>query len=158
MTLNCWLTRSQSEWLIPPLIAPRGAAPPNCSGAAPAASAPAEEAGACGRSIVTRKNRCLPTFHSTSTMSKPSDRATRSAASRIRSKSISGRSVAPGRPGCDAFLFLGQQKSGLAPTEFSDRLQSENSIVLGKFKSKEHSAEVAQGGIYPALEEGTFTR
>src|SRR5712691_6822265 len=38
-------------------------------------------------SMYTRKNRCLPIFHSTSTISSPSERATRSAAARIFSKS-----------------------------------------------------------------------
>src|SRR5258708_2209173 len=37
--------------------------------------------------MYTRRNRCLPTFHSTSTISSPSERATRSAAPRIFSKS-----------------------------------------------------------------------
>src|SRR6267378_3272571 len=37
--------------------------------------------------MYTRRNRCLPTFHSTSTISRPSERATRSAAPRIFSKS-----------------------------------------------------------------------
>src|SRR6266699_693286 len=39
-------------------------------------------------SMYTRKHRCLPIFHSTSTISSPSERATRSAAARIFSKSI----------------------------------------------------------------------
>src|SRR5437870_374687 len=38
-------------------------------------------------SMYTLRNRCLPTFHSTSTISRPSERATRSAAPRIFSKS-----------------------------------------------------------------------
>src|ERR1700704_5001283 len=73
--------------------------------------------------------RCLPTFHSTSTTSKPSERATRSAASRMRSRSISAfplplefRSAAadtsaPGAP------VRAQQKSGLSPTEDCVRLR-----------------------------------
>src|SRR5258708_13557182 len=81
-----------------------------------------------GLSMVTRRKRCLPTFHSTSTTSKPSERATRSAASRMRSRSISAfplppefrsaaaETSAPGAP------VRAQQKSGLSPTEDCVRL------------------------------------
>src|SRR6266581_296442 len=75
MTLNCWLTRSQSAWLMPP-TAP--ASPSSC---------PEGAAGGQGRSMYTRRKRCLPIFHSTSTTSRPSERVTRSAAARMRSKS-----------------------------------------------------------------------
>src|SRR5437667_367664 len=82
ITLSCWLTRSQSAWLIfgngsfTTLLAP----------SVPPASL-ITAAGFGTRSMYTRRNRCLPIFHSTSTISRPSERATRSAASRIFSKS-----------------------------------------------------------------------
>src|SRR5579871_5429084 len=72
--------------------------------------------------MYTRRKRCLPIFHSTSTTSKPSERATRSAASRIFSKFTQRL---PGLGRLNARYHRQQQKSGLAPTSKCDPLQSE---------------------------------
>src|SRR5256885_486724 len=72
--------------------------------------------------MYTRKNLCFPTFHSTSTTSSPSDRATRSAAARIFSK-FTRRLLRQGR--YQVHSNRQQQKSGLAPTHPCDPLQSE---------------------------------
>src|SRR5712692_2921507 len=117
ITLNCWLTRSQSEWLIFGYGSLSASSPPKC----PAASLIAT-AGFGTRSIYTRRNRCLPTFHSTSTTSSPSERATRSAAPRIFSKSTQ-RLPDPSRSALHS--NRPQQKSGLAAHSSCDPLQSE---------------------------------
>src|SRR5262249_47861929 len=72
--------------------------------------------------MYTRRNRCLPTFHSTSTISSPSERATLSATSRIFSKFT--RRL-PGQSRSKVHSNRRQQKSGLAPTHPFDQLQSE---------------------------------
>src|SRR5260370_28250318 len=72
--------------------------------------------------MYTRRNRCLPTFHSTSTTSSPSERATRSAAPRIFSKSTQ-RLPDPSRSALHS--NRPQQKSGLAAHSSCDPLQSE---------------------------------
>ena len=82
ITLSCWLTRSQSAWLI----FGKGSCTTSLAPKGPAASL-ITAAGLATRSMYTRRNRCLPIFHSTSTTSRPSERATRSAAARIFSKS-----------------------------------------------------------------------
>src|SRR6202022_3417322 len=70
--------------------------------------------------MYTRKNLCFPTFQSTSTTSSPSERATRSAAARIRSK-FTWRLPDHGR--YQVHPNRGQQKSGLAPTHRCDRFR-----------------------------------
>src|SRR2546421_378008 len=72
--------------------------------------------------MYTRRNRCLPTFHSTSTISSPSDRATRSAALRIFSKSTQRL---PDRSRSAVHSNRRQQKSGLVAHSSCDPLQSE---------------------------------
>ena len=86
--------------------------------------------------MYTLRKRCLPTFHSTSTTSKPSDRATRSAASRIFSNC---KQRLPGLGRSDA-QRVGHvrvckqtpkpdrqtQKSGLAPTRSCDPLRAKS--------------------------------
>src|SRR5882762_5015316 len=68
--------------------------------------------------MYTRRNRCLPTFHSTSTISRPSERATRSAAPRIFSKSTQRL---PDHSRSAVHSNRRQQKSGLAPTHGATR-------------------------------------
>src|SRR3984957_11765776 len=68
-----------------PPTPPRPPPPPGPKTTPAASVIPAPAFGT--RSMITRKKRCFPTFHSTSYISRPSDRATRSAASRIFSKS-----------------------------------------------------------------------
>src|ERR1700739_1859994 len=75
MTLSCWLTRFKSAWLI--FGEGLGASSPSIASAGFAGGT---------RSMYTLRKRCLPIFHSTSTTSRPSERATRSAASRTFSK------------------------------------------------------------------------
>src|SRR5260370_22175300 len=75
--------------------------------------------------MYTLRNRCLPTFHSTSTISSPSERATRSAAPRIFSKSTQ-RLPDPSRSALHS--NRPQQKSGLAAHSSCDPLQSENTV------------------------------
>jgi hypothetical protein len=70
--------------------------------------------------MYTRKNLCFPTFHSTSTTSSPSERATLSAAARIRSK-FTWR--LPGHRRYQVHPNRRQQKSGLAPTHRCDRFR-----------------------------------
>src|SRR5271169_3313244 len=72
--------------------------------------------------MYTRRKRCLPIFHSTSTTSKPSERATRSAASRTFSKFTQRLH---GLRRSKAQYPRRQQKSGLAPTYVATRFQSE---------------------------------
>src|SRR6202040_3201902 len=73
------------------------------------------------RSMYTRRNRCLPTFHSTSTISRPSERATRSAAPRIFSKSTQRL---PDHSRSAVHSNRRQQKSGLAPTHGATRFRA----------------------------------
>src|SRR6267143_1641103 len=70
--------------------------------------------------MYTRKNLCFPTFHSTSTISSPSERATRSAAARMLSKFT--RRL-PDRSRYQLHPNRNQQKSGLAPTHPCDRFR-----------------------------------
>src|SRR6266481_8024748 len=72
-------------------------------------------------SMYTRRNRCLPTFHSTSTISRPSERATRSAAPRIFSKSTQRL---PNHSRSAVHSNRRQQKSGLAPTHGATRFRA----------------------------------
>src|SRR5712671_309818 len=74
MTLNCLLTRSQSA------CETFGYGSTSSSPFAWPLPSPIETG---TRSMYTRRKRCLPIFHSTSTTSSPSERATLSAASRI---------------------------------------------------------------------------
>src|SRR6266403_3213830 len=74
MTLNCLLTRSQSA------CETFGYGSTGSSPFAWPLPSPIETG---TRSMYTRRKRCLPIFHSTSTTSSPSERATLSAASRI---------------------------------------------------------------------------
>ena len=55
------------------------------------------------RSMYTLRKRCLPTFHSTSTTSSPSDRATLSAASRIFSNCKRSLPASAGPNACSRF-------------------------------------------------------
>src|SRR5215471_7822764 len=73
------------------------------------------------RSIYTLRKRCLPIFHSTSTTSSPSERATRSAASRIFSNC---NERLPGQGRSNAHYNRQTQKSGLAPTRSCDPLRA----------------------------------
>src|ERR1700730_13980631 len=114
MTLSCLLTRSQSAWLTFGYGL----------GAASSGAASADSAGG-NLSMYTRRKRCLPIFHSTSTTSRPSERATRSAASRTFSKFT--RRL-PGLSRSNAQFIRRQQKSGLAPTLWCDPLQSEDKV------------------------------
>src|SRR6266849_9662983 len=120
ITLNCWLTSWQSAWLIFGYGSLSASSPPKC----PAASLIAT-AGFGTRSMYTLRNRCLPTFHSTSTISSPSERATRSAAPRIFSKSTQRL---PGLSRSALHSNRRQQKSGLAAHSSCDPLQSENRV------------------------------
>src|ERR1700687_631007 len=70
--------------------------------------------------MYTRRNLCFPTFHSTSTTSSPSERATRAAAARICSK-FTWR--LPGQGRYQVHPNRRQQKSGLAPTHRCDRFR-----------------------------------
>src|SRR5258708_12995295 len=70
--------------------------------------------------MYTRKNLRFPTFHSTSTPSSPSERATLSAAARIFSK-FTWR--LPGHRRYQVHPNRRQQKSGLAPTHRCDRFR-----------------------------------
>src|SRR6266446_3955632 len=74
MTLNCLLTRSQSACETFGY---------GSTGSSPFAWPLPSAAETGRRSMYTRRKRCLPIFHSTSTTSSPSERATLSAASRI---------------------------------------------------------------------------
>src|SRR5882672_11756427 len=75
--------------------------------------------------MYTRRKRCLPTFHSTSTTSSPSERATRSAAARTFSKFTQRL---PDLSRSDALPNRRQQKSGLAPTLSCDPFPSEGRV------------------------------
>ena len=84
--------------------------------------------------MYTRRKRCLPIFHSTSTTSRPSERATRSAAARIFSKFTQRL---PGLGRSDAPTNRQQQKSGLAPTLFVRPVsERKESIFREQGKSK----------------------
>src|SRR5207245_4165772 len=121
ITLNCWLTRSQSEWLI----FGKGSCTTSVAPIVPAASL-ITAAGLGTRSMYTRKNRCLPIFHSTSTTSKPSERATRSAAPRIFSKSTQ-RLPDPSRSAMHS--HRPNQKVGSRPLIRSTRFQPQSEYI-----------------------------
>src|SRR6266849_1917876 len=71
--------------------------------------------------MYTRRNRCLPIFHSTSTISRPSERATRSAASRIFSKS---KQRLPDRSRSVVHSNRPNKKVGLRPLLRATRLRA----------------------------------
>src|SRR5271170_4845743 len=84
-----------------------------------------------------RKRRCLPICHSTSKTSTPSERATRSAASRIFSRSIPfayGFAIEASQDQLEN--SRAQQKSGLAPTRRFDLSWKHPSIRFHIFKRK----------------------
>src|SRR4029434_3676896 len=84
--------------------------------------------------MYTLRKRCLPLFHSTSTTSRPSERATLSAASRIFSNC---KQRLPGLGRSNAHYNRQTQKSGLAPTPSCDPLQSETAVyALGQTKAR----------------------
>src|SRR5258706_355484 len=72
-------------------------------------------------SMYTLRNRCLPIFHSTSTISRPSERATRSAASRIFSKS---KQRLPDRSRSVVHSNRPNKKVGLRPLLRATRLRA----------------------------------
>ena len=76
--------------------------------------------------MYTRRKRCLPIFHSTSTTSKPSERATRSAASRTFSKFT--QRLHGLRRSKSSVPAGGNKKVGLRPPYDATRFQSENSV------------------------------
>src|SRR5882724_2196038 len=121
ITLNCWLTSWQSEWLIFGYGSLAASSPPKC----PAASLiPA--AGFGTRSMYTLRNRCLPIFHSTSTISRPSERATRSAASRILSKS---KQRLPDRSRSAMHSNRPNKKVGLRPLLRATRFRAKSKYI-----------------------------
>src|SRR4029077_17198163 len=130
ITLNCLLTLSQSRCPTPPYFALASVAGPVSASPTPPAS------GFTGtRSIDTRRNLCLPTFHSTSTTSSPSARATRSAASRTFSsftRSLPGQQPAP------VHSVRLQQKSGLCAHSSCDPLQSETTVYSRNTTKSRH--------------------
>src|SRR5206468_8568127 len=71
--------------------------------------------------MYNRRNRCLPIFHSTSTISRPSERATRSAASRIFSKS---KQRLPDRSRSVVHSNRPNKKVGLRPLLRATRLRA----------------------------------
>src|ERR1700757_2600735 len=71
--------------------------------------------------MYTRRKRCLPIFHSTSTTSSPSERATLSAASRIFSNC---KQRLPGLSRSDAHLNQPNKKVGLRPPRRATRYRA----------------------------------
>src|SRR5260370_33591160 len=94
----------------------------------------------------TRKNVCFPTFHSTSTTSSPSERATLSAAARIFSK-FTWR--LPGHGRYQVLPNRRKQKSGLAPTHRCDRF---------RVKLEDIPAPRQKQGTQPSVAVKTHTR
>ena len=111
----------------------------------PALSVPLPEG---SLSMYTRRNRCLPTFHSTSTISSPSERATLSAASRIFSKFT--RRL-PGQSRSKVHSNRRQQKSGLAPTHPFDQLQSEGLVYSVATAKARYALSIFGAGQEPAV-------
>src|SRR3981189_1842130 len=95
--------------------------------------------------MYTRRNRCLPTFHSTSTISRPSERATRSAAPRIFSKSTQRL---PDHSRSAVHSNRRQQKSGLAPTHSATRFRAKTEYIPAARQKQD------TGGCQNPLSEG----
>lgn len=75
---------------------------------------------------MTRRKRCFPTFHSTSNISRPTDRATRSAASRIFSKS--NRRL-PEQCRCPVHSNRPNKKVGLRPPIRATRFRAKRQYI-----------------------------
>src|SRR5260370_6942468 len=100
-------------------------------------------------SMYTRRNRCLPTFHSTSTISRPSERATRSAAPRIFSKSTQRL---PDHSRSAVHSNRRQQKSGLAPTHGATRFRAKIEYIPAARQKQDTapgSAILLNGVLFP---------
>src|SRR5713226_5908762 len=97
-------------------------------------------------SIYTRRNRCLPTFHSTSTISSPSERATRSAAARIFSKSTQ-RLLDPSRSALHS--NRPNKKVGLRPPLRATRFRAKSEYIPPARQKQDTGIRVPQAAILP---------
>ncbi len=76
--------------------------------------------------MYTRRKRCLPIFHSTSTTSKPSVRATRSAA---RGPFPNSRRDSPAYAGLKLSTAGGNKKVGLRPPHGATRFRAKTEYI-----------------------------
>src|SRR6266478_6343018 len=111
--------------------------------------------------MYTRRNRCLPTFHSTSTISRPSERATRSAAPRIFSKStqrlpdLSRSAVHSNRPnkkvGSRPLIrsTTSERNQSIFPLHCKCKIRASGSAISEQLRMPEKEAGIWAGFLAP---------